>query len=297
MMTTEEREKFLADRLTGIGGSDAAVVLGLSQYKTPWQLWLEKTQQIAAEDLSENSAVQWGIRMEPVVTEWFVEKTGHSVIAHPEMARHAEHEFMIANVDGILEDEPAGFEAKTAGAYSRDKWGDEGSDFVPTEYLIQCQHYMGVTGLPKWYLAVLLGGNEPRIYTLNRDDELIASIIEAEAAFWEHVVTRTPVQPDFAHPSTEKVIKALYPGVEDRVVELPDSLLVAAREFEAQKAIKKNAEEEAAAYKTRILFALGTAGAGVFADGTGYKRSFVKGSTFTVTRDPSYQLRFQKEIK
>ena len=111
----QARALFLAERLTGIGGSDAACVVGLNPYKLPLQLYLEKRGELAEADLSDNAAVRWGNLLEDVVADHFAETTGKSVRRNAELLRSEQWPWMIAHIDRELVDEDAILECKTAG--------------------------------------------------------------------------------------------------------------------------------------------------------------------------------------
>lgn len=184
----KDHQKWLQTRNAGIGGSDASVIVGLNPYKSPYQLWLEKTGQAEAPDLSGNQYIYWGHKNEANIADWFEEDTGKKVRKLGTLRSRA-HPFMIANVDRAVMGEDAGLEIKTAGVSQAKKWkGDE----IPDAYYCQCLHYLAVTGADRWYIAVLIGGNEAIRKTVERNDEDIKALIEAEKDFWDHVVTRTP---------------------------------------------------------------------------------------------------------
>ena len=183
-----DHQKWLQTRNAGIGGSDASVIVGLNPYKSPYQLWLEKTGQAEAPDLSGNQYIYWGHKNEANIADWFQEDTGKKVRKLGTLRSRA-HPFMLANVDRAVMGEEAGLEIKTAGVSQAKKWkGDE----IPDAYYCQCLHYLAVTGADRWYIAVLIGGNEAIRKTVERNDEDIKALIEAEKDFWDHVVTRTP---------------------------------------------------------------------------------------------------------
>lgn len=183
-----DHAKWLETRNAGIGGSDASVIMGLNPYKSPYQLWLEKTGQAEAPDLSGNQYIYWGHKNEGNIADWFMEDTGKKVRRLGTLRSRA-HPFMLANVDRAVMGEEAGLEIKTAGVNQAKKWkGDE----IPDSYYCQCLHYLMVTGADRWYIAVLIGGNEAIRKTVERNDEDIKALIEAERDFWDHVVTRTP---------------------------------------------------------------------------------------------------------
>lgn len=106
------------------------------------------------------------------------------------------HPWMGAHLDRVIVGEDRGpgvLEIKTAGTWSANRFGEEGSDHVPDEYIAQVQHYLAVTGYTWARLAVLIGGVDFRIFNIARDEELIRSLIEVERKFWfDHVVADVP---------------------------------------------------------------------------------------------------------
>lgn len=177
-------EEWLEYRRQGIGGSDASVVCGINRYKSPVELWLDKTGQLPPQEAGE--AAYWGTQLEPFVRAEFTRRTGIWVDHRSELLQSEEHPFMLANLDGICEVPDVGtcvFEAKTASAYKAGEW----EDAIPDEYMCQIQHYMAVTGYVGAYIAVLIGGNTFKWRFVERDEELISMLIELETAFWNHV--------------------------------------------------------------------------------------------------------------
>ncbi len=159
-MTIVEREAFLAERMTGIGGSDAAAICGLDPYKTPLRVWAEKTGKIPAAE--QNEAMWRGIMLEPVVIAMYRLTTGAPVKQAP-MLRHKAHEFMLAHLDGLIpptaEDaEPGVLEAKTANSRMARLWDDPDADGdrIPQQYMVQVQHNMAVADLPYADVPVLI---------------------------------------------------------------------------------------------------------------------------------------------
>ena len=182
-------EDWLALRKQGIGGSDASVVCGINKYKSPVELWMNKTGQIPPQEAGE--AAYWGTLLESIVRAEFTRRTGIEVTKPSVILQSEEHPFMLANLDGTCEVPDVGtciFEAKTASAYKAGEW----EDTIPDEYQLQIQHYMAVTGYAGAYIAVLIGGNTFRWKFVERDEELISMLIELESAFWNHVQDCTP---------------------------------------------------------------------------------------------------------
>ncbi|WP_459253609.1 lambda-exonuclease family protein [Enterococcus hirae] len=133
-------QEWLEDRKRGIGGSDVATVLGLNKYKSPYQLWLEKTGQIELKD-SESEPAYWGNVLEEVVAKEFQERTGKKVRRRNQVFEHPLHPFLRANIDRDVVGENAILECKTANQFFSKEW--EGEE-VPLSYLCQVQHYMNV---------------------------------------------------------------------------------------------------------------------------------------------------------
>lgn len=184
------REQWLADRRKGVGGSDAAAVLGLSKWKTPLDVYLDKRGEVA--DTPDNEAMLWGRALEPVIRQQYAERTGRVVRVPDGIIQHPDHPFMLASLDGMTSDRRV-VEIKTA--RTGQDWGEIGSDEVPMAYLLQVQHYMAVTGYAVADIAVLIGGSDFRLYEVPADRELQDMLIAGEAEFWRHVKQGTPPDP------------------------------------------------------------------------------------------------------
>ena len=199
---------WLEHRKTGIGDSDASVVCGINRYKSPVELWLDKTGQLPPQEAGE--AAYWGTQLESIVRAEFTKRTGIEVSQVKQLLQSEEYPFMLANLDGICEVSDVGtcvFEAKTASAYRAGEW----EDTIPDEYMCQVQHYMAVTGYAGAYIAVLIGGNTFKWRFVERDEELISMLIELESAFWIHVQNGTPPPMDGSDAAT-KFLAARFPS-------------------------------------------------------------------------------------
>lgn len=198
--TPEEiNQQWLERRKHGIGGSDASAILGLNKYATPYMVWLEKTNRVDAEDLSENEKVYWGTVLEPVIADEFEKRHPEFEVEEPgAMYQSIFNPWMLASVDRVLsgkeekgcitflDEKPSGIlEVKTVGERRRPDWDDG----VPDYYLAQVNHYLAVTGYQYAYVAVLIAGQEYREYKIERDEEDIQYLIEKEKEFWKYVLT------------------------------------------------------------------------------------------------------------
>jgi putative phage-type endonuclease len=201
------RGEWLAARKKGIGGSDVAAIAGLNKWKSPVAVYLEKIGQ-ATEEKETSEAAYWGNVHEETVAREFAKRTGYKVRRRNVILQHPVYPWMLANVDRLIVGEKTGLECKTASEYVKSEW--EGEE-IPTAYLLQCQHYMAVTGYKAWWIAVLIGGNKYVYKKIVRDDEIIQNLIKIEKDFWMNRV-KAKVSPMFdGSDASTDLLKALYP--------------------------------------------------------------------------------------
>jgi putative phage-type endonuclease len=247
-------------RLTGLGGGDAAPAIGISPWRTPYDLWLEKTGQ--GEPVATTEPMLWGTLLEqPIATE-YSRRTGRTVESMP-MLRHPTHEWMIAHIDRRIVGEKRILEVKT----SRDGrgWGEPGTDEIPIYYNAQVQHYCVVSGAEICDVAVLIGGSDFRIYEVHADPVIARELVAQEYEFWQRVEQRAPPEPTNLHDAVRRWGHLLI----ERAVEAAADELQAIetlRRLREQRATLQAAEVEA---KLTLMTALGDKGdALVDANGT-----------------------------
>lgn len=205
-ITESDRERWLAERQMSIGSSEAAAAIGISPWETPLHLYLRKTG--ATPPVEETPAMRWGTLLEPVIAEEYARVTGHHFIAAQKFLRSLDRSWMTATLDRLRDDGRL-VELKTVGARSASQWGDPGSDEVPVHYLIQVHHQMIVAGAEVTDVAALIAGQEMRIFTIHRDDDVAAQIVEREAEFWSRVERRDPPPVDPARDG--RLMATLFP--------------------------------------------------------------------------------------
>ncbi len=189
---TLPREEWLRYRKQGIGGSDAGAICGFNPYRSAMQVYYDKTSD-EIED-TDNEAMRQGREMEEYVARRFTEETGKKVRRANAMFYDEKNPFMLADVDRMVVGENAGLECKTASPFMAEYWS---GDKIPLSYQMQCYHYMSVCNADAWYVAVLIYGREFKVYKLERDEEIIANLIQLEKNFWEnHVLKRVLPDPD-----------------------------------------------------------------------------------------------------
>ena len=203
-------------RKSGIGGSDAGAICGVNPFSNAMKVFKDKTSEEIEEQ--DNEAIRIGHDLEDYVAQRFMEATGLKVRKSNFMYRSKEHPYMIADVDRLVVGEDAGLECKTANAFQAGKW-KEGQ--IPPHYLIQCLHYMAVTGKREWYIAVVILGSGFQYQKITWDDHVIQTLITIEEAFWnQHVIPRVMPEPDGSKACDEVLAKYYHSARKNSVVPL-----------------------------------------------------------------------------
>lgn len=197
-----------------IGGSDAAAVVGLNAYVSPYSLWAEKTGKTPG--FSGNLATEVGTYLEEFVAKKFEAETGKKVRKCNLSILNSDYPFAIANIDREIVGEDAGLEIKTTDSMNLKKFKN---GEYPANYYCQSVHYMAITGKKRWYLAVLIGNKEFKWFVIDRDEAEIEALMTAEAEFGEYVKNNTPPPVDGTGPTTE-AIKKVYSESNDETVDL-----------------------------------------------------------------------------
>lgn len=200
-------QDWLEWRHKGIGGSDAGAVCGLNPYRSAIDVYVDKTSK-TVEAKEPNETMRLGNDLEEYVAKRWEEATGKKVRKNNFLMAHDDYPFMQANIDREVVGENAILECKTASPYSADKWADGG---IPPHYVIQCLHYMAVTGAEKCYLACLIFQRGVEFREIERDEETINALIEMESKFWnENVLKKQMPAPDGSKASGQALLDS-YP--------------------------------------------------------------------------------------
>lgn len=251
------KEEWLALRKKlGIGGSDAASVVGLNPYKGAYTLWAEKTGKTP--EFEGNLTTEVGSFLEDFVAKLFTRETGKQVRRKNRILVNDKYPFAFGDVDRLVIGEKALLEIKTTNSFPVMKKVKSGE--FPERWYCQMTHYLAVSGLQKAYLAVLVECRDFKVFELERDDAEIAALMKAEEDFWQNVQTNTPPPADGLE-STSKTITALYPESNSENVNLYSYQTELARYMELSEQIKALEQaKEAAANKVKAF--LGEAGKG-----------------------------------
>jgi|GEM_PF-3112541 len=252
-------------RGTYIGGSDAAAILGLSPYRSPGEVWIEKVQARDRLDSGdetidpemENRFTRWGKRLERVVLDEYQDVTGYEV-RRPGLTlyRHPELPFIGGTLDGDVVT-PHGdkriVEAKTMDAWVQHRtamWGADGSDEVPDWYLVQLLVYLIVRrhdGFTLGDFAVLIGGNDFRTFHIPYDEELAGVIIQRLTEFWQLVLERKPPPFDYSAKNAVELQRRIWNKVSGSTVYVPADYRLPSSEHTIVSLIAER--DEAAALK------------------------------------------------
>lgn len=252
---TANHEEWLKLRSQYIGGSDAAAVVGLNAYASPYSLWAEKTGKIPG--FAGNLATEVGTFLEEFVAQKFAQETGKKVRKCNQSFLNSEYPFAIANIDREIIGEDAGLEIKTTDSLNLKKF--KGGEY-PANYYAQMVHYLAVTGKKRWYLAVLIGNKEFKWFTLERDEAEIAALMNAEYYFWELVKTDTPPAVD-GTAATSETLNTIYAESDDSVCDLTAFSANIKQYMELKKQIKE-LEELADEAANKIKEFMGCSGGG-----------------------------------
>ncbi|MBR1741146.1 MAG: YqaJ viral recombinase family protein, partial [Lachnospiraceae bacterium] len=185
----------------------------------------------------------------------FEEVTGKAVVEVHAIMQSPEYPFMLADIDGLTEDDqgnPAILEIKTASEYKRSEW----EDGVPAYYETQVQHYLTVTGLSTAYIAVLIGGNTFRLYQVDADKEVQTMLVAVEADFWNKVTTRTRPEMDGSDAAKELLDKTYKGGIKETVT-LPEEAEVYIRQYFEASVEEDNAKAKKQEAANRIKELMG----------------------------------------
>lgn len=212
-----DRAEWLEKRRDGIGGSDAAAIIGVSPWRTPVDVWEDKVG--ISEDRPATEAMEWGNRLEDVVSDAVGERLGLRLRRSKRILVHPEYPFVFGNVDRLAGD--AVIEIKTARygdgfATEEEAPGLDPVDRVPRHYYVQGQHYAAVTGKRRIIFGVLVGGSDLRVLETPADPAFITDLLEEEVEFWTRYVV-PGVRPPLTGADADR-LAALFPrGAGDKV--------------------------------------------------------------------------------
>ena len=236
------KQEWLEERKTYIGGSDLGSILGINNFRTELDVYFEKTSEGIAEDTA-SEAAYWGTVLEDVVAAEYAKRTGFKIEKPTGLIRHKQYPFIACNLDyWVIDDEGNShiLECKTANQMKVTCWGEEGTNQIPESYLYQVAYYAAITGASRVDIAVLIGGQDFRIYRYDKDEVKESQLIRAAKKFWNnHVLAGVPPK-----PRTQEDAAKLYPKANGLDVRANDTILEKVCVLQDLKAREKTISEE-----------------------------------------------------
>lgn len=288
MLTIED----LKDRQKGLGGSDIAAVLGLSPYKTPYELYLEKTAPEPIETRC-NEAMKWGVLLEDSIAYGYQEQTGNEVEKCGEFL-HPHHPIFFAHPDRLLSGNKKGLEIKNVSINASSSWGPSGSNIIPENYFMQISHYMYVTGFSEWDVAALIGGNTLRIYTFHHNKAFDEIIEESGLNFWKnHVEPRIPPEVSFSS-SGKDILRKYHADIEQKTVVLPEDYLHWKKVYAESNKLAKEYSKSAEIASNHILEGMKDAQRALLPDGSCFSRKKISVSGYSIEPREYVRLDFKE---
>lgn len=287
-------EEFLRARQTGIGGSDVAAILGLSPFRTPLQVYLEKLGQLPSEP--DNSRTKAGRVMEQVIAAMYAERQGVKLRRCNRTLRHPKYDWLIAHIDRDIVGQAKAVEIKNVSPRLAYLWGKDGAEDAAAEYYVTQPHaYMLVMDYPKFDVAAYFGGDDLRVYPMARDREMDDIIIGASHDFWhKHVLAGVPPEPDWSHKTTLPLLRRMYPGTNGETVQADESIAHWAEV--AQQAADKSREYDKVAdvARSHLLEFMGAAAVLRLDVARAFTRKLVTRTGYTVEPTQYIDTRFSK---
>ena len=255
--TTEiSREEWLSYRRKAIGGSDAAIIVGLQQFGSPLRLWGNKHG--IMEDSEDTEVMRQGRDLEEYVAARWCEATGKKVRRRNYIFQNPDYPFAHANIDREVVGENAGLECKTTSVYNK---SDFSGGQIPPAYYVQCQHYMAVMGYDRMYLAVLVLSKGFYHFCILRDQKEIDTLMDRERAWWEEYIIRDSVPDPDGSDEDGDFIRSRYPEENGGEVFLDAYADTLNDLFRLDQEVKKTTKERDAC-KQKIMEVMGDAAVG-----------------------------------
>ena len=221
-------QDFTHNRANFIGGSDMAAILGLSKYRTPVDVWLEKTGQATPQPST--LPMRFGQYTEEFIAKEYAKLTNQTTAIYEKPFIDPKHHFLAGHIDRFVlgtgeplfnSDQKLNtrklLECKTANPFLQQEWGYAGTDAVPMPYLVQCLWYLMLTGCHSADLAVLFGNSDFRIYTIIRNPDIELMMRNKACHFWNNYVLEKIAPPAqsvedcrtlFTRSSPNKIVQA-----------------------------------------------------------------------------------------
>ena len=267
-------------RRVHITASEIAAVMGMSEYKTAYEVWAEKMGLMPA--FTGNESTARGHRYEAAILGDYADRNEVELRYPLPLIECSTLPCLAATPDAqwVARDFRL-VEAKFSMSANRAaELGEEGTDAIPYDWLLQTQAQMECVDVEFADVAVLLYGRL-RVFNVRRHPDITAAIRDAATELSERIANNDPPEPDYRHPRTLQVLRAIH-GVKGDVKITLDAGTVEAWHIYKQTGDKiKSLEEIRDEAQARVLSAMGDAAVGELGDGYEVSRSRVSESLWT----------------
>lgn len=248
-------------RRHGIGGSDIAAIVGLNPYRTAHDVWLEKVGITEPPEIP-SEAAYWGQQLEDILCGEYARRENVCLHRPPTLfgiVINATEQWRMGSPDRLVGDDfKVGMDAKMAGLRQAGRWGEEGTDVVPEEYLLQAQWYLSLLDAERWDLAVLLG-QQFKIYRINPQKTLQQALRDEGARFWfDHVLPKIPPKVDHSE-GARRMLEKIYPMNQDEIRPAADEELALAASYRQQMRALQDGEVKLARLRNLLCDRIGLA--------------------------------------
>jgi len=251
-----DREQWLAERRTYLGGTDVAAIVGKNKWASPLSIYESK---VLGSDGDVAESAEAGLELEPLIRRWFEKDWKCQITPAPTSIRHPKYPFLGANPDGFINDDEL-LEIKTHSFRTADEWGEEMTDEIPDAYHVQCVWYLGITGRKAVrVVAVDTGSWNRRYYVVEADPVYFEALVTQAVGFWRrHIEKRCP--PDSTgHKADLESLKRVYAKDNgETVIAEPQDDECAENYLRICEAIKP-LEKDRDGFKARLIAAMGEA--------------------------------------
>jgi putative phage-type endonuclease len=271
-MLTQDQRRY---RRRGIGGSDVAAICGLSPFRRPIDVYLEKIAEGEPPTDSPTDSQRFGALLEPIVADEYQRRHDDKTVVGPfDTVEHPTRSWHLFSLDRVVL-EPGAFEPyhrgapppprelvdrileiKTAGLGTFRGFGDDGSDELPEHILCQVAWYMSGLDVNRCDVAALLNTSDYREFHVERDRELEAYLLEQAEAFWFKVQAKSPPEPDGSDAFT-KYVKGRARKTTGLVAKSNPEVEQLALRLRAARAARKALDLEESRLTQKLMLAIG----------------------------------------
>lgn len=245
-MLTEQNQ---INRKKGLGATDCAAVMGMSPYKTPYELWMIKTGRMEEEAILDEKRLRLRHAHEETIAQEYAIQKNVKLEKMEDTIFHKDLPFMLCHLDRVVSGQRKIVECKSASGFMRNMWGMGGSDEAPLHYILQVQHQLACSGYDDADIAALIDIDDYRIYPMPRNEKIIEKIEYECEKFWHKNVLADVPPP----PTCRNDLKLMYPANNGKFIEATLDVMSVINVFNNFKTDIKNLESEKEKVEKEII--------------------------------------------